>query len=117
MSLEQAIHEHVAKLSAQVQGEVLDYVLYLEQKTAQRLAADQHQQRQRLAVAFEHLLAAAPFRDVDAAAWKREQRRLSLGDALIAATYIEHALELATHNTVDFLGLEALVVIDPLAQR
>lgn len=74
MTLDQAIHEHVVKLPAQAQGEVLDYVLHLEQK-AHRQATDDNQRRQKLTLALERLVAAAPFADVDAAEWEREQRR------------------------------------------
>jgi predicted nucleic acid-binding protein len=45
----------------------------------------------------------------------RQQRKMSLGDALIAATALEHELTLATHNTKDFDWIEALRVHDPLA--
>lgn len=44
----------------------------------------------------------------------RQQRSLSLGDALIAATALYHKLTLATHNTSDFDWMESLSVIDPL---
>ena len=44
----------------------------------------------------------------------RQQRAISLGDALIAATAIYHNLTLATHNTADFRWIESLTVIDPL---
>lgn len=45
----------------------------------------------------------------------RQQRRMSLGDALIGGTALSHDLRLATHNTKDFGWLEGLEVIDPLA--
>ena len=44
----------------------------------------------------------------------RQQRAMSLGDALIAATAIYHGLPLATHNTKDFIRIESLQLIDPL---
>jgi len=44
----------------------------------------------------------------------RQQRAMSLGDALIAATAIYHDLTLATHNTQDFERIKALKVLDPL---
>ena len=47
----------------------------------------------------------------------RQQRRMSLGDALIAGTALSHGLPLATHNTEDFAWIEALEVIDPLANK
>lgn len=44
----------------------------------------------------------------------RQQRRMSLGDALIAGTALSHNLRLATHNTSDFDWISALEVFDPL---
>ena len=45
----------------------------------------------------------------------RQQRNMSLGDALIAATAIEHHQTLVTRNTKDFDWVEGLKVVDPLA--
>ena len=44
----------------------------------------------------------------------RQHRKLTLGDALIAATCIEHGFTLATHNTADFDWLNEINIIDPL---
>ncbi|MBI4849893.1 MAG: type II toxin-antitoxin system VapC family toxin, partial [Nitrospirae bacterium] len=41
----------------------------------------------------------------------RQQRSVSVGDALIAATAIHHNLTLATHNTKDFEWIKSLSVI------
>ena len=46
----------------------------------------------------------------------RQQRVLSLGDALIAATAIYHDLPLATHNTKDFNSIKPLKLLDPLQE-
>ena len=45
----------------------------------------------------------------------RQSRKMSLGDALIAATALESGRELHTHNLKDFEGIPGLVVIDPIA--
>ena len=45
----------------------------------------------------------------------RQERPMSLGDALIGGTALNHDLRLATHNTEDFEWIERLEVIDPLA--
>ena len=45
----------------------------------------------------------------------RQERRMSLGDALIGGTALSHDLRLATHNTEDFDWIEELEIIDPLA--
>ncbi|MSQ51630.1 MAG: type II toxin-antitoxin system VapC family toxin [Betaproteobacteria bacterium] len=44
----------------------------------------------------------------------RQQRKMPLADALIAATCLEHGLQLATRNTSDFDWIAGLIV-DPLA--
>ena len=46
----------------------------------------------------------------------RQQRSVSVGDALIAATALHHSLTLATHNTKDFEWINSLSLIDPLAE-
>ena len=40
----------------------------------------------------------------------RRQRKMTLGDALIAATCLEHGLKLATRNTSDFEWIAGLTV-------
>jgi len=45
----------------------------------------------------------------------RQQRKMSLGDALIGATAIANDLTLVTHNVDDFNWIEGLRIIDPLA--
>jgi hypothetical protein len=47
----------------------------------------------------------------------RQQRALSLGDALIAATALYHSLSLATHNTQDFEWIQSLTLVDPLEAK
>jgi len=44
----------------------------------------------------------------------KQAKKLSLGDALIAATALEHHQTLLTHNRKDFEWIEGLRVIDPL---
>jgi len=43
----------------------------------------------------------------------RQQRRMGLGDAIIAATALENDLPLATRNTADFKHVTGLRLIDP----
>lgn len=49
------------------------------------------------------------------AAILRQQRRMSLGDAIIAATALEHDLTLVTRNVRDFRWISELTLVDPLA--
>ncbi|MCL5611712.1 MAG: type II toxin-antitoxin system VapC family toxin [Chloroflexi bacterium] len=46
----------------------------------------------------------------------RQQRNVSVSDALIAATAIAHDLTFATHNVSDFDWIESLKLIDPLEE-
>jgi toxin FitB len=43
----------------------------------------------------------------------RQTRKMSLGDALIAATALVHDLPLVTRNTRDFAWIDGLTLIDP----
>lgn len=47
----------------------------------------------------------------------RQRQKLSLGDALIAATCLEQNLTLATVNTGDFAWIEELALFNPLAEN
>jgi len=44
----------------------------------------------------------------------RQQQSMSLGDAIIAATALEHHQTLATRNIKDFDWIDGLKVINPL---
>ena len=44
----------------------------------------------------------------------RRDKRMSLGDAIIAGTALVHALTLVTHNTDDFEWIRELQLFDPL---
>jgi predicted nucleic acid-binding protein len=45
----------------------------------------------------------------------RQARKMSLGDALVAATALVFGRELLTHNLKDFVGVPGLAVLDPLS--
>ena len=51
---------------------------------------------------------------LDQAVILRQQNRMSLGDALVAATALVHHLPLVTHNVGDFAWIDGLTVVDPL---
>lgn len=46
----------------------------------------------------------------------RQQRSMTLGDALIAGTAICHDLRIATHDISDFTWITGLNVFDPLSE-
>lgn len=52
---------------------------------------------------------------LDQAVALRQQRKMGLGDALIAATALVHQRTLVTHNTADFAWVPGLQLLDPLA--
>ena len=50
---------------------------------------------------------------IDAAVELRQQRKISLGDAVIAATALVHNQTLVTRNVKDFDWVDGLKVVDP----
>ncbi|HZN65889.1 MAG TPA: type II toxin-antitoxin system VapC family toxin [Tepidisphaeraceae bacterium] len=52
---------------------------------------------------------------LDSAVSLRRQRRMSLGDSLVAGTALVHRLTLVTRNTDDFRWVPGLQLLDPLA--
>ncbi len=74
MQLDQTIQQHVEKLPLALQGEVLDYVLYLEQKT-RRGSTDEQQRRMKLVDTLERLVILNPFAKIHPAEWERGQRQ------------------------------------------
>ena len=64
------------------------------------------------------LFALIPVLPVDSAVIKqatilRKQRKMSLGDAIIAATALIHGLTLVTRNTGDFVWIDNLKLVNP----
>lgn len=47
----------------------------------------------------------------------RQERPISLGDALIAGTALAYDHPLATHNTSDFAWIDELQLFDPLSEE
>jgi toxin FitB len=52
---------------------------------------------------------------IDRAVALRQTRKMSLGDALIAATALVHNLPVATANVKDYNWIDELAVVNPLA--
>ena len=53
---------------------------------------------------------------VERAIWLRQQKKIGLGDAIVAATALVHELALVTRNTKDFKWIDSLTLIDPFAE-
>ena len=73
MRLDRAIQQHLEKLPLSLQSEVLDYVLYLEQKTKKQFASDS-ERRKHLAIALQKVAAMNPYAEIDPTTWVQEQR-------------------------------------------
>ena len=54
---------------------------------------------------------------LDQAVALRQERRISLGDALVASTALVHNHTLVTRNVDDFTWIDGLTVFDPLADE
>lgn len=50
----------------------------------------------------------------DCAISLKQQQKMTLGDALIAATALEHQLTLVTRNIKDFQWIDGISMIDPI---
>jgi toxin FitB len=71
---------------------------------------------------FEEFFAAATVLPVSAAVVEqavklRQQKEMTLGDALVAATALVHGYTLVTRNTADFAGIVGLRVLNPFAKE
>jgi predicted nucleic acid-binding protein len=53
---------------------------------------------------------------IDRATSLRQQKRMTLGDSLIAATALEYGLDIATRNVNDFASIMGLAVYNPFEQ-
>jgi predicted nucleic acid-binding protein len=88
-------------------------VSYVEALGFHRLGPDER-------LALEEFFAAAVMLPLtqavlDRAVQLRQARKMSLGDALVAATALVNFRQLITRNVSDFSWVPGLVVIDPLA--
>jgi len=94
------------------QNPVVSAVTKIEVLGYHKLLAEDKQKLERLFQAFPIL----PITDaiVDQAVILRQQHKISLGDALIAATALIHNLKLATANVKDFCWVDNLEIINPL---
>lgn len=88
-------------------------ITYIESFGFQRLSVEEREQLD----GFYRNAQILPLTDAIAgqAIALRQQRRMGLGDAIIAATAITHNLALVTHNTEDFRWINGLELLDPLS--
>ena len=99
------------------QGKLASAVSYAETLGYHKLSA---QEKQALEAVFANLTLLPVTQDViDAATKLRQQKKMSLGDAIIAATCLVHNQALVTRNTADFdwiAGMTLYSPFDPAAQ-
>jgi predicted nucleic acid-binding protein len=103
VELRQLIADHVPAVSAVSYVEVLGYS---ELSTEEQTLLRQFFAASKMLPIDQDVL--------DEAVRLRQQRKMSLGDALIAATALVHQLPLITHNVADFAWVDGLILIDPL---
>ena len=104
--LRRFIAEHAPAVSAVSYVEVLGYH-QLEDQDRQYFA-----QFFRLAQVFPLSQAV-----LDQAVALRQQRRMSLGDALVASTALVHGLTLVTRNVEDFRWIQGLSLLNPFDEE
>lgn len=102
-ALRRFIAEHAPSVSA---------VSYVETLGYHRLADEERQVLEMFFMAADVLPLTQPV--LDEAVRLRQQRRMSLGDALIAATALVHGLRLVTRNGDDFRWIDGLDLLNPL---
>lgn len=88
-------------------------ISYLEVLGYHRLTSEAREEFRRFFEAVELLPLDRPI--LDEAVRLRQIRRMSLGDALVAATALVYRRVLVTHNLADFQGIPDLQLLDPLA--
>lgn len=104
-----ALRQYIAE-----QTPVVSAVSYVEVLGFHLLSADERQLLEAFFAATEILPLSQEV--LDQAVLLRQQRRMSLGDALIAASALVYNHVLATRNLRDFTWIDGLTVIDPLAE-
>jgi len=90
-------------------------ISYIETLGYHRLSEEERQFLERFFQATEVL----PLSDA-VAQWAirlRQRRRMTLGDAIVAGTAVEHRRVLVTHNTDDFRWISEIKLLDPLAEH
>ena len=104
-ALRHLIVEHAPAVSAVSYVEVLGYHRLTEQERRH----------------FESFFAAAHMLNIESTVLEqairlRQQRKMTLGDALVAGTALAHGLTLITRNTQDFRWIDALHLLDPFEE-
>jgi len=100
------IAKHAPAVSVISKVEVLGY---------HKLSNENRQKLERIFQAMPVLTLSSAI--IDRAISLRQTQKISLGDALIAATALVHELTVVTANTKDFNWIDDLEFINPVAQK
>ncbi|MBF0124614.1 MAG: type II toxin-antitoxin system VapC family toxin [Magnetococcales bacterium] len=111
-----ALPEHAA-LRSQMHGKMLSVsvISYIEVLGYHQLTPEHIHFLTRLLDMAQLIPLSLPI--MDTAIMLRQQHRIDLGDSVIAATALEHNMELWTRNTKDFNWISGLVICDPLSTK
>jgi predicted nucleic acid-binding protein len=106
-------HEALRRLIAE-RAPAVSAVSYVEVLGYHRLTEEERRH-------FEAFFAAAPVLDIEPmvleqAVRLRQQRKVTLGDALVAGSALAHGLTLVTRNTQDFRWIDDLSLLDPFEE-
>jgi predicted nucleic acid-binding protein len=106
----QPIHAHLRQFIA-AQAPAVSAVSYVEVLGYHQLDDEERQYLE----AFFRLAQVLPLSQtvLDRAVALRQQRKMSLGDALVAGTALAHGLTLVTRNVEDFQWIQGLSLLNP----
>jgi toxin FitB len=106
----QPAHTHLRQFIA-VHTPAVSAVSYVEILGYHQLDGEERQYLE----AFFRLARVLPLSQVvlDQAVALRQQRKMSLGDALVAGTALVHGLTLVTRNVEDFQWIQGLLLLNP----
>jgi hypothetical protein len=106
----QPAHAHLRQFIAE-QAPAVSAVTYVEVLGYHQLDDEERQYLE----AFFRLAQVLPLSQavLDQAVTLRQQRKLSLGDALVAGTALVHDLTLVTRNVEDFQWIQGLLLLNP----
>jgi len=106
----QPAHAHLRQFMA-VHAPAVSAVSYVEVLGYHQLDDEERQYLE----AFFRLACVLPLSQavLDQAVTLRQQRKMSLGDALVAGTALAHGLTLVTRNVEDFRWIQGLSLLNP----
>lgn len=108
----QAYH-HALREFIKEHNPVVSVISYIEVLGFHRLDPEERNFLEQFFGASEQLPLVDPI--IRKATGLRQDRKIGLGDSIIAATALVHRIPLVTHNSADFRWIAELDVIDPIS--